>query len=274
MSGNRQDNKSPGPIPARWLHCPRKSAGLVVNKFLAFKTPLSSQYDDQVPEECRFEPGMVFASMKSYRIKLGLWIDLTNTSRFYNKKDIEAQGCKYVKLKCRGHGETPSADMTKAFTEICDRFISQHPLEIIAVHCTHGFNRTGFLIVSYLVTKMDWSVDAAVRHFASVRPPGIYKEDYLEELFRRYCKDDVIDPPEPPMLPEWCTDSNDDEEEDSNDRGSSGDTGESHSGRRRRREIVNKNPVFMEGVPGVTPVTEQPKLNHIQRKVQNFCGWK
>lgn len=26
----------------------------------------------------------------------------------------------------------------------------------IGVHCTHGFNRTGFLIVSYLVEKLDW----------------------------------------------------------------------------------------------------------------------
>lgn len=24
------------------------------------------------------------------------------------------------------------------------------------VHCTHGFNRTGYLIVSYLVEKMEW----------------------------------------------------------------------------------------------------------------------
>jgi len=26
----------------------------------------------------------------------------------------------------------------------------------VGVHCTHGYNRTGFLIVAYLVLKQDW----------------------------------------------------------------------------------------------------------------------
>ena len=47
------------------------------------------------------------------------------------------------------------------------------------------------------------SVEAAVRAFAQVRPPGIYKEDYLQELFRRY--DDPDETPPAPPLPEWCT---------------------------------------------------------------------
>ena len=50
------------------------------------------------------------------------------------------------------------------------------------------------------------SVEAAVRAFAQVRPPGIYKEDYLQELFRRY--DDPDNTPPAPPLPEWCTGKN------------------------------------------------------------------
>jgi mRNA-capping enzyme len=68
-----------------------------------------------------------------FQIKLGLWIDLTNTSRFYSKKQIEAEGCKYIKLKCRGHGETPSKEVVKAFFLICDEFIKKNPLEIIGM---------------------------------------------------------------------------------------------------------------------------------------------
>lgn len=66
MSGNH--NRGPGPVPARWMHCPRKAAATIVNKFLAFKTPLSSAFDDQVPEECRFTPEMLFNSMKSHEV--------------------------------------------------------------------------------------------------------------------------------------------------------------------------------------------------------------
>lgn len=45
----------------------------------------------------------------------------------------------------------------------------KYPLEHIAVHCTHGFNRTGFLIVSYLVEKMDCSIEIALEMFAKAR---------------------------------------------------------------------------------------------------------
>lgn len=109
---------------------------------------------------------------------------MTNTTRFYDRRDIETRDCQYVKLKCRGHGETPSIEQTRAFIEIVDTFMEQHPLEYIGVHCTHGFNRTGFLIVAYMVERMDCSVEAAVREFAFDRPPGIYKQDYINELFR------------------------------------------------------------------------------------------
>lgn len=61
-----------------------------------------------------------------------------------------------------------------------------HPNDIIAIHCTHGFNRTGFLIAAYLAKEMDWAVDAAIRAFAKGRPDGIYKQLYLDDLVRRY----------------------------------------------------------------------------------------
>lgn len=128
--------EAPGPIPARWLYCPRKAAALVAGKFLAFKTPLSHKYNSVLADEFRFTPKMLFMTMKNYKVpfinrilltnfmfvfhvrcrvqvKLGLWIDLTNTNRFYDKTEIEEAGCKYIKINCRGHGETPSEDQTE-----------------------------------------------------------------------------------------------------------------------------------------------------------------
>lgn len=43
--------------------------------------------------------------------------------------------------------------------------------------------------------------------------------------------------------------------------------------KKKRREINNKNPVFMEGVPGVHPVLDQPRLTKIQTTVQEMCSW-
>ncbi len=122
------------------------------------------------------------------QVEIGLWIDLCNTSRFYSRDSVSEQ-CKYVKLQCRGHGEAPSEEQVSAFNRLCQHYIQQNPLGVIGVHCTHGFNRTGFLISACLIEVFDWSPEAAVAEFARVRPPGIYKEDYIQVVntFSRSC---------------------------------------------------------------------------------------
>ena len=121
-----------------------------ISRFLAFKTPLDERFNDQIPPEHRFTPDMLFQSMKAHKVKIGLVIDLTNTERFYDKKLMEENECKYVKLSCRGHGETPSPDAVKTFVHICKTYIANNPLDIVGVHCTHGFNRW-ILISIYLI---------------------------------------------------------------------------------------------------------------------------
>ncbi|XP_044283809.1 mRNA-capping enzyme isoform X2 [Varanus komodoensis] len=258
-------------IPPRWLNCPRRGQP-VAAKFLPLKTMLGPKYDDQVAEENRFHPSMLFNYLKSLKVKMGLLIDLTNTTRFYDKNDIENESIMYIKLACKGHGECPSAENTETFIRVCEHFSNKNPTELIGVHCTHGFNRTGFLICAFLVEKLDWSIEAAVATFAQARPPGIYKGDYLKELFRRY--GDAEDAPVPPPLPEWCFD----EEEDNCSPGTlelKAGSSTSFSGK-RRKEHLKLGAVFLEGisVKNVTQVTTQPKLGEVQQKCQQFCGWK
>ena len=125
-------SRSATPMSFRWLHCPRKSESLIGGKFLAFKTPLDGKYDDQVSAECRFPPKMLFDAMRSHKVTIGLWIDLCNTDRWYNKRDVEQMECKYVKIQCRGHGEAPSTEAVNMFVNICRRFAQQNPLQVTA----------------------------------------------------------------------------------------------------------------------------------------------
>uniref|UniRef100_A0A3P9A8P9 mRNA-capping enzyme n=1 Tax=Esox lucius TaxID=8010 RepID=A0A3P9A8P9_ESOLU len=266
--------------PPRWRNCPRRGQP-VAGKFLPMKTMLGPQYDDKVPEENRFHPNMLSQYLKSLKVKMGLLVDLTNTSRFYDRNEIEKEGVKYVKLQCKGHGECPTTETTNMFIRLCEHFMEKTPTELIGVHCTHGFNRTGFLICAYLVEKMDWSIEAAVAGFAQARAPGIYKGDYLRELFRRY--GDVEDAPAAPALPDWCfEDDNDrgDQDDDGNVIGQDPQSGPSSSGSsapgKRRKERLKVGAIFLEGitVKGVTQVTTQPKLAEIQRKVQELAEWE
>ncbi|KAF5300294.1 hypothetical protein FQA39_LY11151 [Lamprigera yunnana] len=272
---NKRDHS--GSIPNRWLNCPRKAEGLIVEKFLAFKTPLNEKYDDKVPPKCRFPPSMILDYCKLKKIKLTLWIDLTNTTRFYDKNEIE-HNCKYLKLKCRGHGETPSRKQTKEFIRTVSPYVFNGAAGCIGVHCTHGFNRTGFLIVSYLIEEMDYSLEKALESFAIVRPPGIYKPDYLEELYRRY--DNISNAPPAPPLPDWCYEEQNesDEGESFNSelnsyQGSSQDSDYSPPMKMKKFDKPTKVPVFMKGVSGVTPFNDQPKARELQKKIVKFCEY-
>ena len=68
----------------------------------------------------------------------------------------------------------------------CKTFAKSNPDKLIAVHCTHGCNRTGFLICAYLIDIMKVSVREAITMFNEARPPGIHKMFVIEELVSRY----------------------------------------------------------------------------------------
>lgn len=55
---------------------------------------------------------------------------------------------------------------------------------------------------------MQWyNIETKIENILHSRPPGIYKGNYLEDLFSRY--GDIEDAPPPPVLPSWCTESDD-----------------------------------------------------------------
>ncbi|RDD38378.1 mRNA-capping enzyme [Trichoplax sp. H2] len=248
------------PIPPRWLKCPRRG-NVVAGKFLPFKVPLDSRYNDQIPIEDRFDINMLFQFTNAYKINLGLIIDLTNTDRFYSKSEVESNNAGYLKLRLKGHGEVPSPDQCTLFIEICMKFIQNNPNSVIGIHCTHGFNRTGFLICCYLIEKEDWSVQAALREFASARSPGIYKGYYMKELAQRYDPNGDFDYISTPELPEWCNEDPHSDEEIVSSRK-----------KRKRNEHLILDPKFMEGVRGPVPVRDQ-SLSDLQELCQEKCGW-
>lgn len=68
QSSNGNLDDGPGPIPDRWLSCPRISSKFIENKFVAFKTPLSARYSPQMSPENHFPPEMVFSFMKMEKV--------------------------------------------------------------------------------------------------------------------------------------------------------------------------------------------------------------
>jgi mRNA-capping enzyme len=166
-----------------------------------------------------------------------------------------------------------------------------NPTELIGIHCTHGFNRTGFLICSYLVEKLDYSIDMAVALFADSRPPGIYKEQYILELFTRYA-DPSLSIPSVPGLPTWDSedadlvddDGGEEEFEETNDAdragGSNQNNGYNNNNNNRQRvkrlkkEESKLNPQFAEPtLRGVEACIDVNEISRVRLAVQAICGW-
>lgn len=59
-------------------------------------------------------------------------------------------------------------------------------LWIFADLCTAGFNRTGFVVCSYLIEHCGLTVEQALDSFSKSRPPGVKHEKFRQELHRRY----------------------------------------------------------------------------------------
>lgn len=81
QDSNGHSDDSPGPIPDRWLLCPRNATEFIAQRFLAFKTPLGSRYSSQMSPEYHFPPSMVFSFMRIEKVSK-ITKSLTKKSNF------------------------------------------------------------------------------------------------------------------------------------------------------------------------------------------------
>ncbi|EFN81753.1 Probable tyrosine-protein phosphatase F54C8.4 [Harpegnathos saltator] len=54
--------------------------------------------------------------------------------------------------------------------------------ELIGVHCTHGVNRTGYLICRYLIQQLGWEAQDSLKAFGEARGYPVERDIYLTAL--------------------------------------------------------------------------------------------
>ncbi|KAL5555204.1 hypothetical protein UlMin_037440 [Ulmus minor] len=189
-------------LPSGWLECP--SAGHEICCMVPSKVPLGEAYNDYIAPGKRYSFKQVIHQQRVLGRKLGLVIDLTNTTRYYLTTDLKKEGIKHVKIACKGRDSVPDNASVNQFVYEVSQFLirQKHSKKYILVHCTHGHNRTGFMIIHYLMRSLPISVTQAIKIFADARPPGIYKPDYIDALYKFYHekKPDMV---VCPSTPEW-----------------------------------------------------------------------
>ncbi|KAK7390624.1 hypothetical protein VNO78_25950 [Psophocarpus tetragonolobus] len=189
-------------LPPGWLDCP--SFGQEICYMIPSKVPLGESFNDCIAPGKRYSFKQVIHQQRVLGRKLGLVIDLTNTSRYYPVTDLKKECIKHVKIQCRGRDSVPDNLSVNQFVYEATQFLSRqkHSKKYILVHCTHGHNRTGYMIIHYLMRGMSMSVTQAIKIFSEARPPGIYKPDYIDALYTFYHEkkpEMVVCPP----TPEW-----------------------------------------------------------------------
>ncbi|XP_006877762.1 PREDICTED: RNA/RNP complex-1-interacting phosphatase [Chrysochloris asiatica] len=181
-SSNKRKGKNH--IPERWKdYCPvgQRMPG---TRFIAFKVPLRKSFEGNLaPEEC-FSPLDLFNKIQEQNEELGLIIDLTYTQRYYNQEDLP-ETIPYLKLFTVGH-QVPDDDTIYKFKCAVNGFLRENADndKLIGVHCTHGLNRTGYLICRYLIDVEGMRPDDAIELFNRCRGHCIERNNYIEDLLK------------------------------------------------------------------------------------------
>lgn len=120
--------------------------------------------------------------MKALNVELGLIIDLTYTTRYYEVKDLP-KSVQYKKLYTVGL-EVPDNATILQFKKWVRKFLWENARneKLIGVHCTNGINRTGYLICRYLIDVEGWDPEAAIQAFGDARGHCMDGLVYLTDL--------------------------------------------------------------------------------------------
>uniref|UniRef100_A0A5B6Z318 mRNA guanylyltransferase n=1 Tax=Davidia involucrata TaxID=16924 RepID=A0A5B6Z318_DAVIN len=189
-------------LPHGWLDCP--PYGDEICCIIPSKVPLGESFNEYINSDKRYSSRQVIHQQRLLGRELGFVIDLTNTNRYYPKSDWTGKGIDYVKIRCRGRDAVPDDASVEKFVSEVLQFRSRqtHSNKYVLVHCTHGHNRTGYMIAHFLIRSESISVTEAIDKFARARHPGIYKQDYIDALYNFYHerKPEIV---VCPRTPEW-----------------------------------------------------------------------
>ncbi|XP_036119095.1 RNA/RNP complex-1-interacting phosphatase isoform X3 [Molossus molossus] len=98
------------------------------------------------------------------------------------KKDLP-ETIPYLKIFTIGH-QVPDDDTIFKFKCAVNGFLKENKDNdrLIGVHCTHGLNRTGYLICRYLIDVQGMRPDNAIELFNRCRGHCIERQNYIEDL--------------------------------------------------------------------------------------------
>ncbi|CAK1555397.1 unnamed protein product [Leptosia nina] len=165
-------------IPDRWI--PYKAFGKVIEgtRIICFKVPL--RHIVQVNNPAIKHIWDIDTLLKKFP-KLKAVVDLTNTSRYYDPKELKSAGVLHKKILLPGRIIPPERKVME-FMNTVDELLENDDGSLIGVHCTHGLNRTGYMVCRYLRDRLLVPPTVAIERFEKARGYKIERENYIADI--------------------------------------------------------------------------------------------
>ncbi|KAH0793244.1 mRNA-capping enzyme [Histomonas meleagridis] len=176
-------------VPKRWILCPNHGELVPDTRFVPLKTPLGKNFTDSLFPDHRFTPQMFIEEENNLGRNVIAIFSFANSNARYELSELEELGVQQIWIKC---GQSAPTDQHfNDFRNSLNKLQFNSDSDVVGIHCTHGYNRTGFIIVRYLVEEAGYDLIEALNIFKQSRPPGIYKPDYIQKLFEIYNNSNV-----------------------------------------------------------------------------------
>jgi len=174
----------------RWITLPSIGNAVKGCHLVPMKVPLSMKEDDISIEE----GGLTIRKVKEALPTVVKVVSLVNIDRkelfrngpkMYTREEVAEEGLLWGQVHCSPLGHADSQPYPSE--EIVHQFFKEVEVDngLVAVHCAHGLNRTGYLICRYLIQKCGVEPREAVARFNDARGYPMRRQTLLDHLFSR-----------------------------------------------------------------------------------------
>lgn len=164
--------------PAGWFEC--APHGHLLHQMLPCKVPLGAAF--AVDGERAWSPHMLSQAAGG---RIRALVHLADSDMVFFEPSEMPAAVAYHRIHVEPPGVVPKEAAIDEFIAIADS-VSASGDSVVAVCCTTGVNLTGFAIASYLIIRHRLSARQAVAEFTTSRFPGMFRQDFVDALFRRY----------------------------------------------------------------------------------------
>ncbi|PFX17811.1 RNA/RNP complex-1-interacting phosphatase [Stylophora pistillata] len=133
-----------------------------------------------------FTPMDLVNHLSQTHIKLGMVVDFTDTYKYYNFEDLSDPEIRYCKIRCAGE-KIPNKNVVERFKTYVCTFLKKasDSDSVVGVHCTHGLNRSGYVVCRYLIECRGYTPEDAIKEYGAntFYPEVDYDSDSKMRIF-------------------------------------------------------------------------------------------